>query len=176
MRETKTACHWWWGWNPEKIENWLEKMELDGWNLVSVSFAYMIFKFEKGESRKMRYCVDYQINVGTNYFELFKEDDWELADDKIIPWYIWRKPYETERPSIYTDTKSLIERNNRLIKTVGILVPLEIVILYRVFESGSDEIKSTLMLFIILIFVFLGYVTTQLYRCNKKLEKSEMRL
>jgi hypothetical protein len=114
--------------------------------------------------------------VGNNYFELFKADGWELADDKIIPWYIWRKPYENERQSIYTDTKSLIERNNRLIKTVGILVPLEIVVFYRVFESGSDEIKSALMLFIILIFVFLGYVTAQLYRCNKKLEENEIRL
>ncbi|OEC85832.1 MULTISPECIES: DUF2812 domain-containing protein [Methanobacterium] len=174
MGETKTACHWWWGWNPEKIENWLEEMELNGWNLVSVGFAYIVFKFEKGESRKMRYCVDYQINVGNNYFELFKADGWELADDKIIPWYIWRKPYENERQSIYTDTKSLIERNNRLIKTVGILVPLEIVVFYLLLEHNSGIVWA--LVFIVLILTFLGYVTAQLYLYNKKLEKSEIRL
>ena len=176
MGETKTAWHWWWGWDPEKIEKWLEEMELDGWNLISVGFAYIVFKFEKGESRKMSYCVDYQINVGNNYFELFKEDGWELTDDKIIPWYIWRKPYENEKPDIYTDTKSLIERNNRLLKTVGILVLLEIFIFYRTSVGGSDEIKSIMMILISLTLVFIGYVTAQLYRCNKKLKESEIGL
>ena len=171
MKEIKTAWHWWWGWNPEKIEDWLEEMELEGWNLVSVGFAYVVFKFEKGESRKIRYCVDYQVNVGNNYFELFKEDGWELADDKIIPWYIWRKPYENERPSIYTDTKSLIERNNRLIKTVGILVPLEIFIFYLLLEHNSGIVGA--LIFIVLIITFLGYVAAQLYRYNKRLEKNE---
>jgi hypothetical protein len=173
MNDIKTAWQWWWGWNPEKIENWLEEKEKDGWHLVKVGFGYIQFKFEKGESRKMRYCVDYQINVQDNYFELFKEDNWELVDDKIVPWYIWRKPYEDERPNIYTDTKSLIERNNRQLMTVGILVPVEIFIFYSAFESGSGRIWLLALLFMLI--VFLGYVTVQLYRYNKKLEKSEIR-
>jgi hypothetical protein len=173
MKETKTAWRWWWGWNPEKIENWLEEMEQKGWNLVSIGFAYIVFKFEKGESRKIRYCVDYQINVNDGYFGLFDEDGWELVGDKIAPWYIWRKTYENERPDIYTDTKSLIERNNRLLKTVGILVPLEIFIFYMLLEHNSGIIWA--LIFIVLILAFLGYVVAQLYRYNKKLEKNEIR-
>lgn len=173
MNEIKTAWHWWWGWNPEKIENWLEEMEMDGWNLFKVDFSYIRFKFEKGKSRKVRYCVDYQINVQDNYFELFKEDGWELVDDKIVPWYIWRKSYQDERPSIYTDTKSLIERNNRQIMTVGILVLVELLIFYSAFESASGRIWLLVLLFMLI--VFLGYVTVQLYRYNKKLEQNEIR-
>lgn len=33
MKEIKTTWHWWWGWESEKIENWLEEMELAGWSL-----------------------------------------------------------------------------------------------------------------------------------------------
>ena len=73
----------------------------------------MRLKFKKGESRKIRYCLDYQSRIDDNYFELFKEDGWKLVDNKIGPRFIWRKSYEDEKPHIYTDTKSLIERNNR---------------------------------------------------------------
>ena len=174
MRETKTAWHWWWGWNPEKIENWLEEKEIEGWHLLKADVAYIRFKFEKGESRKVRYCIDYQLNVQNNYFELFKEDGWELMGEKFVPWYIWRKPYDDERPDIYTDTKSLIERNNRQLKTVGIIVPLEIFVFYMLLEHDSGIAGA--LIFIVLILAFLGYVAAQLYRYNKKLEKNEMRL
>lgn len=176
MNEIKTVWQWWWGWNPEKIENWLEEMELDGWNLFKVDFSYIRFKFEKGESRKIKYCVDYHINVEGNYFELFKEDGWELVDDKTTPWYIWYKSYKNERPTIYTDTRSLIERNNRQLRTVGLVVPVEIFVFYMMLESGPGKIESAVMLFTIIILVFFGYVIAQLYRYNKKLEKSEMML
>jgi hypothetical protein len=172
MEKIKTVWRWWWGWNPEKIENWLELMENEGWHLSKLDFNYIRFKFENGESRKIRYCVDYQINVQENYFELFKEDGWELVDDKSVPWFIWRKSYQDERPHIYTDTKSLIERNNRQIWTVGLVVPVEIFVFYMVLEHSSGEIWLLALLF--LIIVFLGYVTLQLYRYNKKLEKNEI--
>lgn len=173
MNETKTVWRWWWGWHPEKIENWLEEMEQDGWHLAKVDVNYLRFKFEKGESRKISYCVDYQLNVQENYFQLFKEDDWELVDDKNVPWFIWRKPYQDERPHIYTDTKSLIERNNRQMWTVGILLPVEIFIFCMVLMHGSAEIWVLAMLFLVIL--LLGYVTLQLYRHNKKLENNEIR-
>lgn len=173
MSEIKTAWHWWWGWNPEKIENWLEEMEQDGWNLIKVDFNYLRFKFEKGEYRKIRYCVDYQNRVDDNYFGILKEDGWELVGDRSIPWYMWRKSYDNERPNIYTDAKSLIERNNRQLMTVGILLPFEIVVINSLLKNGSSTTWVLALFFMII--VFMGYVTLQLYRYNKKLEKSEMK-
>ena len=173
MNEIKTVWHWWWGWNPEKIEDWLEEIELEGWNLFQVDFNHIRFKFEKGESRKMRYCVDYQEDVDENYFELFKEYGWELADDGILPWYIWRKSYENERPSIYTDTISLIERNNRQLWIVGILIVMDTIVFYSTFNGGYIGIGLGLLFLMILV---LGYIMMQLYRYNKKLEKNEMKL
>jgi hypothetical protein len=171
MSETKTVWHLWWGWNPEKVENWIEEMENEGWNLIKVDFNYMWFKFEKGESRKVRYCVDYQNNVEDNYFELFKEYGWELVDNITTPWYIWRKSYKNERPNIYTDTKSLIERNNRLLKTMGIVLPTQFFMIYLALKNPSGKIELTFGLFGLIMIIFFGYAIAQLYRNNKKLEK-----
>jgi hypothetical protein len=174
MKEIKTAWHLWWGWNPEKIENWLEGMEKKGWNLFKVDFNYIRFKFEKGETRKVRYCVDYQISVQDNYFELFKEDGWELVENTDAPWYMWRKSYKDERPNIYTDTKSLIGRNNRLLKTVAIVMPSQLFLFYLAFESGSGRIELALGIFSIIMIIFFGYAIVQLYRYNRKIGKNEI--
>ncbi|WP_218105069.1 DUF2812 domain-containing protein [Methanobacterium sp. A39] len=50
--------------------------------------------------------------------------------------YIWRKSYENERQSIYTDTMSLIERNNRQLWIVGILITMDVIVFYSTFEGG----------------------------------------
>lgn len=173
MKDVMTTWKWWWGWNPEKIENWLEEMEKNGWNLIKIDFNYLRFKFERGESRKIRYCVDYQNKVDNNYFEILKEDGWELVGGKSIPWYMWRKSYENEMPNIYTDVTSLMERNNRLLITVGIFLILEIAIFSQMFLHGPDEWGLVSIMFILII-AFIGYITVQIYRYNKKLERNEM--
>jgi hypothetical protein len=173
MKEEKTVWHWWTGWEIEKFENWLEEKEREEWNLSKVDYI-LRFRFEKGESRKMRYCVDYQNSVEDNYFELFKEDGWVLVDEKIAPWYIWRKSYEDERPNIYTDTKSLIERNNRQIRNVIIGVFISLILLYFVLIGNFDGTKliSTVL---IMSFVFYGYLMAQYYRYNKKLKQDAIK-
>ena len=81
------------------------------------------------------------MHVEDNYFELFKEDGWELVDNKMGPWFIWRKPYEDEKPNIYTDTKSLIERNNRQIRTISFGVLITLILLYIVLINNFDNSK-----------------------------------
>ena len=171
MKDVKNVWHWWVGWKIERLENWLEEMEQKGWNLVKVNYAFR-FKFEKGESRKMRYSSDYQINAKNDYFELFKEDGWELVDFQNDPWFIWRKSYENERPSIYTDTKSLIERNNRQIRSIIIMVPATIIL----FVVIGYFLKTRLILaLIIMSLVFYGYLIAQLYQHNKKLKQTAIK-
>jgi hypothetical protein len=169
MKEVKTVWHMWGGWDIDKVENWLEKMEQNGWSLFKFDFTMMRFKFKKGKNSKIRYCLDYQTNVEDNYFELFKEDGWELVDYTISPWYVWRKSYEDKRPSIYTDTKSFIERNNRQIRNISIGALISLILLYIVLSSDFDKTNliSTLL---ILSLVFYGYLIVQLYRYNKKLK------
>jgi len=174
MGEVKTVWHWWWGWNTQKVEYWLEEMERKGWNLTKVDFAQVRFSFKKGKVRKMRYCWDYPSMPGENYFELFKEDGWESMDNKRGPWFIWRKPYEEERPNIYTDKKSLIEKNNRQIRTVifGLVVTLILLSVVLIFNFSLSKFISTIL---ILSMVFYGYIIVQLYQYNKKLKTNAIK-
>jgi hypothetical protein len=174
MKDVKTVWHWWWGWNTEKVENWLEEMENKGYNLVKVDFAQVRFSFKKGNVRKMRYCWDYPKNPGDHYFEIFSEDGWESMDNKMGPWFIWRKPYENERPNIYTDTKSLIEKTSRQIRTVifGVFVTLFILLLVFIGNFDSTKVISVLL---ILSLVFYGYIIARLYQYKKKLKQNAIK-
>ena len=175
MKDVKIVWHWWWGWNTEKVENWLEEMEKKGFNLIKVDFAQIKFSFKKGENRKMKYCFDYPTYVeDDNYFEIFKEDGWELMDNKMGPWFIWRKSYENEMPSIYTDTESLIEKNNRQIRTVifGIFVTLFLISILLISNFSSSKLISVIL---ILSIAFYGYIIAQLYQNNKKLKQNQIK-
>lgn len=129
----------------------------------------MRFQFKKHEGRKMRYCFDYQSNVGNDYFEIFKEDGWELVDDTISPWHIWRKYYDDKRPSIYTDTRSLIERNNRQIRNIGFGALISLILLYLTLVTGFDN-TNLIPVLLILSLIFFGYLIARIYQYNKKLK------
>ena len=40
MKEVKTVWRMWGGWDIDKVENWLEKMEQKGWSLFKFDFTY----------------------------------------------------------------------------------------------------------------------------------------
>jgi hypothetical protein len=174
MKEVKTVWRMWGGWDIEKVENWLEEMEKKGLNLFKVDSTQIKFSFKKGERRKMRYCFDYQMKLEDNYFEIFKEDGWELVGKKIGPWFIWRKAYGDERPHIFTDTKSLIERNNRQIRNIYIGALISLILLYFVLISDFDKNKLISAL-LIMSLVFYGYLIAKLYGYNKKLKQNAIK-
>lgn len=173
MKEVKTVWYKWTGWNLEKSENWLEEMEQNGWNLIKADLP-MRFKFERGKSRKIRYCFDYHDNAENDYFEIFKEDGWELVDYNNPGWYIWRKSYEDERPKIYTDTKSLVERNNRQIRNIIIAAFISIFFLFLVLIGNFDGTKLISVLLIISLILY-GYLIVQILRYNKELKQNAVK-
>lgn len=38
---------WWWAWNYEKVEKWLEQMEKSGYRLTKITPGGIAFHFEK---------------------------------------------------------------------------------------------------------------------------------
>jgi hypothetical protein len=118
-----TLTKWRIGWTrglPERIEEWLESMERKGWHLVRVNLWGWRFRFDHGEPRGVRYCVDFQTEASPEYHNLLADAGWELIYQGG-GWYFWRKPYDEERPEIYTDRESLVQRNKRIMSNLGIL-------------------------------------------------------
>jgi len=174
MKEEKTVWRMWGGWEIEKMENWLEEMEMEGWALYKFDFTMMRFKFKKSESRKARYCFDYQSNVGDDYYGIFQEDGWELVDETISPWHIWRKPYQDNRPGIFTDTRSLVERNNRQIRNITLAAIISLILLYIEWITGLSY-AGIIPILLIFSLIFYAYLITRIHQHNKKLKNNAIK-
>ncbi|UNC91063.1 DUF2812 domain-containing protein [Candidatus Contubernalis alkaliaceticus] len=179
MKSIKTKWRLWWGWNPEKIECWLEEMEKKGWNLFQVDYLSLRFHFQKGEARQIRYCVDFQTEVDDNYFSLFTDDNWELFREGVGGWYIWRKPYKNEKPDIYTDKASLIDRNSRLLPQFITLFIISLAFLIMMILDVQLHFISFNKIYLISLIplhfvssIMMGFITIQIMRYNKRIKQS----
>ncbi|MCH1625746.1 DUF2812 domain-containing protein [Ferdinandcohnia quinoae] len=91
---------------PDKLEDWLEKMEAKGFNLLHVNRG-TTFYFLKGDKRKLSYCVLFQnVPDETAYF-FHKDNGWKHIFSARSLWQIysiWAKEYdEEEKPQIYSE-------------------------------------------------------------------------
>ncbi|WP_051624228.1 DUF2812 domain-containing protein [Clostridium akagii] len=103
----------WWAWQYETIENWLEEMELKGKQLKKVSCIGTVFHFEDSSPQKARYCVDYQEKLTPEYIKLATEDGWDIWPI-VVGWVVLRKEYTGERPEFYSEYDSIIIRNSKI--------------------------------------------------------------
>jgi len=173
MKTIKTVWFFWWGWSPDNMENMLERMEASGWKLFQVDYYGIRFKFTRGQEEKVRYSVDYQPVVDENYLTLFDEDGWEMKWTGAGGWYLWKKPYISVRPEIFTESSSLIERNNRLLKLLTPLFAMLIIIFVLLLILQNPRLQWLTYLYVVLIALYV-YMIAQLQKFNRKL-KNEIR-
>jgi len=110
-------------WEDEKEEKWLEQMAEKGWRLVSV--APCVYKFQRSESEKVVFRLDYKMSSDKDYQEylmLFKDAGWELFAT-FSNWHYFKiKPENKEVPEIYNSSKSKAQKYRRLLKILpGVL-------------------------------------------------------
>ncbi len=135
---------WWWAWEYERIESWLEEMESNGLRLVDTRVKGLYFYFERCQPVKARYCIDYQNKLTPDYVTLIRDDGWELYQIGM-GWYILRKQYEDERPELYTDFESLIARNKAMLAIVVVATLMEFVSFGNlIWDTYNDNSKAML--------------------------------
>lgn len=157
---------WWWAWEHEEIEKWLEEMENSGLKLVDVSWDGIKFSFEKAKPRKTKFCVDYQTKLTPQYIALVRDDSWDIYK-MGFGWYILRKEYDDEEPIFYNDFEPLIQRNKKLIKLLLCLgLPALIYwIVYTIILINNNVISLIPLacIFIALLMSLYGYFIVMLY-------------
>ncbi len=167
---------WWWVWDYEEIENWLEQMEAGGLRLVETRFDGVVFCFEKCIPSKARYCIDYQSKLTPEYMTIINDDGWKLYQIGF-GWYILRKQYEGERPDLYTDFEGLIARNRSLLTISLILLLFEIVCVGNmIYNTYKDPSNGNLALTSILgsaVAALFTFIITNLVLQIKKFGKKE---
>ena len=113
----KVVRKWFWAWNDDKEQQFLEDMALKGYRLVNVQIGRYTFK--KGESRKVKYQLDFK-GLGkiseADYLQLFEDAGWKCVH-RLGAWYYFEKEYTDEEPdiSIFNDNRSRIDKYRRII-------------------------------------------------------------
>jgi len=107
-----------WMYAPDMLEQWLEKMEEQGYNLYRVSRAGMTFHFFVGHPRKVSYCADYQNIADESYFDIHRDAGWKSvfhSYGSLQKWSIWSREYfDEDRPQIYSDKTNQLKHARKI--------------------------------------------------------------
>jgi hypothetical protein len=120
--DTVVKRRWFWAWQDEKEEAWLESMSREGWHLVDV--GYLRYTFERGEPQAWVYRLDFRTSKEIpDYITFVQEAGWEYVG-KMSSWLYFRLPAE-EGPTaeLYTDAEGKIAKYQRVIGVLVITSP-----------------------------------------------------
>lgn len=169
MQNLMTKIFWWWGWDSSKMEKMLEDMALSGWQLYHMDWMGIRFSFQMGEAQKVRYCADYQPTIDGDYLSIYQEAGWQMKWTGANGWYLWVKAYEGEKPEIFSDTTSLIDRNNRLIKVLKPLFIMLLVLFIILLATQVEAFRPLIALYVAIIALY-TFIFYQVYSHNQKLK------
>ena len=155
---------WFWAWQDEDEEDWLRKMSNEGWHLAGIGFP-TIYSFESGEARDYVYRLDYRSHWRMDkedYRQLYRDAGWEYVEE-MAGWHYFRQQAQPgEELEIYTDAESKIEKYQRLLAFLGILIlPLAISLINL--QSRPYEWVEFLLVFIFLLFLLYVYAIVRIW-------------
>ena len=113
----KTVRKWFWAWNDDKEEIFLEKMAAKGYKLVNVGFGK--YTFEESEPKKIKYQLDFKGLTKMQekeYLQIYEDAGWKNVN-RLGSWYYFAQEYDEDTPdiSIFNDNKSRLEKYRRII-------------------------------------------------------------
>ena len=117
-----TKFKWFWGWQDDKQEAWLDAMSRAGLQLQNIkAFGRYVFKVNPEKGYVYRMDFDRTSGKDSDYFSLIEEAGWEHVI-QVLGWHYWRKVTSEERTvEIFTDNESKIKKYERFLPSL--LVP-----------------------------------------------------
>jgi hypothetical protein len=114
---TRKQFNWFWPWQDEQEEAWLEKKSQAGWHLQSVHLP-CVYIFVKGEPTQYIYRLDYQrAEKGKllEYQQIFQDAGWEYLGE-MTNWRYWRnQAVNGFIPEIFSDLDSKLKKYKRIL-------------------------------------------------------------
>lgn len=184
METTQTKTKWFWPWQDEKEEAWLEQMSADGWRLRSVGLMGR-YAFDQDRPCRFTYRLDYMLlnkDKRSEYLQIYQDAGWEYIGE-MSNWQYWRKPYVAgENNEIFTDNDSKIKKYQRLLLFMAFMLLL-LFLLGRSLFTGSQafadvsSVISTIyfigqLLYAILIPIYIVVVVKLMIRINQLKKKT----
>jgi hypothetical protein len=117
MSETLTKYRWFWVWDFEKEERWLNEMALNGWVLDSVDWCtYHFVRCEPGE-----YSVRLEMHpYDEAYISFMKETGAEYIG-RMMMWIYFRKKTEDGSFDLFSDIDSRISHLDKIGKMLSVV-------------------------------------------------------
>lgn len=172
-----------WMYAPDKMEQWLEKMEASGFQLYRVGTLGNLFYFIKGAPRKMKYVADYQSKTMPQYFEMNRAAGWQAVFTSVFQTQaiiLWRHAYTDESPEFYSDYETKRNAAKQFVKTYGVML-LAVGALYALMagvrlsgfagavELSPSELAGAIIFTVVFVeFFVLGFRAVRYYYRVKK--------
>jgi hypothetical protein len=155
---------WFWAWQDDKQETWLEEMSRQGLHLQAIK-PFGRYVFEQGEPREISYRLDFDKSSGkdSDYFQLIQDAGWERIA-AVAGWQYWRKETgEGRTTEIFTDNDSKIRKYQRLILGLSSPAPALFVIVLGMFRRFPGRHPQWFVVLTISIFaVYLLFLAVNL--------------
>ena len=119
MTERRKEYRWFWVWDYEKEEQWLNEMAALGWALVEVGFCQ--YTFEKSECNE--YTIRLEMHPYDEDYVNFMEQTGAEYIGRVLQWIYFRRKSELGRFDIFSDIDSKlshISKIHRMVRTLGI--------------------------------------------------------
>ncbi len=170
---TKRVFRFFWEWQDTLEEQWLSKMERDGWRLTNVKGPF--YTFVEAEPADAAYRSDYRELNETEveeYFGLFADAGWEHVTSYSHLHYFRCLTEAVDFPEIYSDSDSLIDKHRRRARrTLFAIVPylpIWVTVMSRPIPSGKGPFLTGLYTVgkwgYVLLVAMAGYWLLRVYR------------
>ena len=117
MENRKTVRKWFWVWNFEKEEDWLNEMAMNGWVLESVGMCrYLFVRCEPGE-----YSVRLEMHPYDEAYLSFMEETRAEYIGRMMMWIYFRKKTEDGTFDLFSDIDSRIRHLEKIGKMLSII-------------------------------------------------------
>lgn len=115
--ECKTVRKWFWVWDFDKEDQWLNEMAMSGWVLDSVGFCrYTFIKSEPGE-----YTVRLEMHDPDDEYIAFMEETGAEYIGRMVKWIYFRKKAVDGPFEIFSDIDSRISQLDKISKLTAAL-------------------------------------------------------
>ena len=152
MTERMTKYRWFWVWDFEKEERWLNEMAANGWTLVEV--GYCRYTFEKTDDNE--YTVRLEMHPFDEDYISFMEQTGAECIGRVLQWIYFRKKSELGRFDIFSDLDSRISHLSKIHKMI-LMFGLANLIIGIANLLSSRSINSAVAVFNLLVATLLMY-------------------
>jgi hypothetical protein len=157
-----TKFKWFWAWQDEAEENWLERMSQSGYYLASLGLPGF-YTFSVAEPRNYVYRLDYQTfrkKDKGEYLQLFQDAGWEHVGE-MSAWQYFRKEAKIdETPEIFTDVESKIAKYRRVLAFLGFFYFILIMLISTQYILRPDSylwwgnIPQAIIVLVLILFTY----------------------